>query len=48
MEGHSFRIVSGDLPETMRNSTFPQNLNNRKLREITVFYAVKGVWFEST
>ena len=37
---HSFRIVSGDSPETMRKLCLPQNFHTRKLGEITVFFAV--------
>ena len=37
MERHSFRIIFGDLPETLRKL---QNFHTRKLGEITVFYAV--------
>ena len=40
MEMLSFRIVSGESPETMRNCAFPQNFYTRKLGEITVFFAV--------
>ena len=39
-ERHSFRMVSGVLPETMQNCDFPQKLLTRKLGEITVFFAV--------
>ena len=38
VERHSFRIVSGDSPETV----FPQNFHTMKLGEITVFYVVKS------
>ena len=37
MEMHSFRIVSGESPETVRNYVFPQNFHTTKLGEITAF-----------
>ena len=40
MERHSFRIVSGDSPETMQNCAFPLNFYFRKSGEIIGFYAV--------
>ena len=40
MERHSFRVVSGESPETKRNCALPQNFHTRKLGEITLFYAV--------
>ena len=41
MERHSFRIVSGELPETMRTlCAFPQNFRTMKLNEMAIFYAV--------
>ena len=37
---HSFRMVSGDSPETMRKLCLAKNFHTKKLGEITVFYAV--------
>ena len=42
VERHIFRIVSGELPETMRKMCLStQNFHIRKLDEITLFFAVQ-------
>ena len=40
MERHSFRIISGDLPEAMSKLYLCTNFPHQKLGEITVFHAV--------
>ena len=40
VERHSFPIVSGEAPETMRKLCLSANFHTRKLGEITTFYAL--------
>ena len=40
VERHNFRIVSGFRQKLCGNCGFPQNIHTRKLREITLFFAV--------
>ena len=43
MERYSFRIVSGDSPETIRKLCLSTKFHNMTLAEITVFYAVCNI-----
>ena len=45
MEKHSFRIVSGDLPKTMRKRCLSTKYYTRKLGEITLFSVVAVSFF---
>ena len=40
VERHSFRIASGDSPETLRKLYLSTKFHTRKLGEITLFFAV--------